>query len=495
MDNEQINTQRQPGKRIIRPVTTLRALDRESFPTLAREILSQWSYNSPWEDDREDNSYVNPPDEIDNYEIDPDDVSIPSTPSSQDLFGTRVRTPQGRQIMDPRDEESSSSESESDTNPSNTPAENEGSNSESSDQQPEQQSSQEERGDAPTPSPEPENRPQLPSSSPHTANMSSRRGAADGTIHAGGNIEIPDINMGATKLDSFVKLEGRENFHAWKLNMSTVLEMCNAYELTVGRTLEREEQVPAHLKTKWHTAQRRGVLLMRNSLSVVQNQSTEHVKTIGEMFTWADKEYNQEGVTSLLQLSTRWEAATIENFPTARKLADEIRAIQEGYAKVGAEHKLPNSHLTVHFVRGLGEDFKAWTQVFWTSVGNVIPPLADVVPTVEAEETRMGRTDQSLSDNVPGMVAKTGTGRGRKRAPTKTPLEEESESVTFRKPKCSHCGKIGHVSLGCWDLHPELRKKFIERRDKQKKKDRDTKKALLSNHPKSDSDSDMGETI
>ncbi|RYP49435.1 hypothetical protein DL769_011069 [Monosporascus sp. CRB-8-3] len=180
-------------------------------------------------------------------------------------------------------------------------------------------------------------------------------------------------------------------------------------------------------------------MLLQNNLSQSIEQTVKAEDTVAKLFTWAEKEFGQEGISSLLQLADRWDTAKLDNHGSVRKLRQKILDIQKGYARVGPEHKLPANHLTVHFVRGLGKKYEAWAQVFWTSHTEKLPELTDVIRIMKAQEFRI-KGDQSTGNSVPAMAAKPYRSTGHKRTATETPIEGE-DAVMMRVPICSHYGK------------------------------------------------------
>lgn len=309
--------------------------------------------------------------------------------------------------------------------------------------------------------------------------MSHRRAGPSINVAAGAT--IPHITIGSIKIESLTKLVDRDNYYGWKRHMEMVIETCNGYELMPEQSMDVITKIPEALKPQWLVAQRRAMLLLKNSLSDTLAHSLKST-TVAELFLWAEEEFGKEGVSALLQLTERWDAAKLENFDSVRRLGREILDIQDGYSRIGPEHKLPSSHLTVHFVRGLGTNFEAWAQLFWTTHASSLPELTDIIRIAEAVELRNKSADPSLGESVPAMVARDRSA-GRKRAATATPIDGE-EAVMVKVKQCGHCKKRGHTKDGCWELHPELRK---NKKTKRPRQENDSSTTLLANRTRRDS--------
>lgn len=468
------NEYRTSHGRIIRPPPpgTQRALTLEEYPRLVDTIQELWDDDSqdgnPWGSDATDGGLFIPPpyaEEDDEDERIPEGtISVPSPPSSQDLFGHVVATP--------------TTTEQGDDGPADRARE-----------------VQKERQGQPQPrDPVIQNflRQQHQFSRPPvTSNMSNRRAQPErGAITVGGE-DITEIGIVSIKLESLPKLASRDDYQKWFRSMEVVMEMCNAYDYMPGQSLDVQEKVPERHIAKWKTSQRKGTLVIRNTMSTTLGQMAMGQDTVAKLFQWAKKQFDDDGVAALPGLAERWETATLENFTTVRLLGEEITNIQEGYARVGAEHRLPESFLTVHFVRGLGKagkPWKAWVQVFWTTHTAKLPELTEVISLAEAEEARQGVGDQSGTSGTNALVAREHGGRGRKRAATETPLDGE-DTVLRRVKKCSHCKKMYHNKSECWELHPEL-KKDKKAKDRKSSTDKGTTALLAHRGKQYDSDTE-----
>ena len=138
---------------------------------------------------------------------------------------------------------------------------------------------------------------------------------------------------------------------------------------------------------------------------------------------------------------------------------------------MGEKCALPDVFLVNHFVSDLTPAYDHFrTSFFQTrSLINVqedkeigvrsatAVTFEEVVYAADREEQEQkARTDEVKT----ALVASSGTN------PTARYGVNPANPNQVLKPvnKCSHCSRIGHLSEGCWNLHPELKKRAAEER-------------------------------
>jgi hypothetical protein len=185
--------------------------------------------------------------------------------------------------------------------------------------------------------------------------------------------------------------------------------------------------------------------------------------TVAKVFARAKKEYEDEGLSALQVLWQEWTSISLANCDDIRSVGLKIMEIQEGFARVGQEHKLPNSHLTLRLLDTLDDRWESWKAAFWANCRKELPIFEDVLLSAEGEGRRLlAQKGRGLSGEVDGVAMYAG---GRKRGPTHTRLPEDEAQLRIKQ--CTHCGKRWHTKEDCWELHPEKKRKYDERKKRQ----------------------------
>lgn len=292
-----------------------------------------------------------------------------------------------------------------------------------------------------------------------THNMSQRRSnTRDNAVIRGRGIltgpAINPISVNALSLRSLPTLDKREDYLIWERQLKLVIDLIGAEDLL--SVYDTEDKVPESQLGAWKSKQRQCVGILKTTLSISLSEMMTEENTVKRVFQRAKEEFQESGLGALQTAYREWEECALTSSESVREFAQKIKTIQEKFLQAGSEHKLPNSHLILKFVNGLGEQYLVWCTNFWTSYSvEAFPTLDSVIRSAEAEEVRQ----KSGVINSQALIA-------RKRS---APIDDEN-SVLIRVPRCTHCGKTGHARDGCYDLFPEKKKRWEERKNRRSRR-------------------------
>lgn len=263
--------------------------------------------------------------------------------------------------------------------------------------------------------------------------------------------EIKPITINGLNLHNLPSLEKREDYQQWARRMKLTIDLIGASDLLDG--YEVEHKVPISQLETWRIKQRQCVGILNETLSLSLSDLLSGEKTVLRVFQRLKEEFQSSGLSALQTAYQEWEECVYSESITVRDYAQKISTVQEKFIQVGAEHKLPPSHLVLKFVNGLSENYAGWCTTFWANHNiQTVPKLEDVISSAEAEEARQRS----------GVATNNAFHANLRKRPAASPPDGETRMV--KRPYCTHCKKTGHNKAGCFDLRPDLRKKWEERR-------------------------------
>ena len=258
---------------------------------------------------------------------------------------------------------------------------------------------------------------------------------------------LKPLQFNPTSIYNAPKLTGRTDYKAWLKSIEIIIDIAGGYDLL--STHDTEDKVPRALLEDWKAKQRQCLRIINATLGPSAERVLEQEKTVFDTLQRAKKEYLDEGLGALQVTQEEWNALPSTTFDDVRLLGQKIRELQEGFARIGAEHRLPESQLVLRLLDSLDERFDPWKSTFWSDTRKRFPTFDDTLQAAEAEDRRLQVRDRGSGNAGTALFA------GRKRGPTNTPL---ADRVTIAVKQCTHCGKRWHIKEDCWELHPEARK-------------------------------------
>jgi hypothetical protein len=159
--------------------------------------------------------------------------------------------------------------------------------------------------------------------------------------------------MNAMSLHNLQQLSGRSDYKKWAKSLKTVLDIAGAYDLLSD--LATADTVPTHQLSAWKDKQRQCIGILGTTFSTLVEQLMQNEDTVAKVFARAKKEYEDEGLSALQVLWQEWTSISLANCDDIQSVGLKIIEIQEGFTRIGQEHKLPNSYLTLRLLDTLDD--------------------------------------------------------------------------------------------------------------------------------------------
>jgi hypothetical protein len=245
----------------------------------------------------------------------------------------------------------------------------------------------------------------------------------------------------STKLDE--KLEGADNFQAWKYRVMLILEE-NDLEGFIEEEVAEPEGDEAKAKHKKNLVKAKRIIADSIKDHLIPHVSS--LKTPKQMFDALSRLYEGKNINRKMTLRTQLKNVKMQNSETIQSYFTRVSQIKEQLEAIG--DTVEEAELVMTTLNGLPKSWESFIQGICsrrklTKFNRLWEDCTQEEARLAAREEKLGNDDQALA-----VHARKGKSRKEDHPPKKFQRSRKSQK-DYSSYKCYCCQKMGHIARNC----------------------------------------------
>lgn len=245
-----------------------------------------------------------------------------------------------------------------------------------------------------------------------------------------------DSESSSIRIDKLSK----ENYHSWKQKILLVLSLRDLDD-QINTTRPDDDTAAA----AWDKKDRKARATIGLTISDELLENVREVKTAAAMWLTIRNVFERHTLLNKLSARRKFYSATKSEDESVLQFANRIRQLTSTLKSMGVN--IDESEMAMAFLCGLPEPYDpliSALDAIGTEEGDL--EFEHVTSRVLQEEQRIGfRIAEATSKSETKALTVSCQGSC-----------VNCNVATNSRPKCSHCGKLGHTHEKCWKKHPHL---------------------------------------
>ena len=292
---------------------------------------------------------------------------------------------------------------------------------------------------------------------------------------------------GTGGLDKIKKLESTTGWIEFIKQISLYLSM-NGYGDLLKRNAKRPEQGALSeraYETKldtWLDKQERACSIIRSRLGYNATREVKEIENADKILTKLQKRFRPTGSAVYQCLERRYQEVTLDTCTGVMNYAEKLREARTEIIELDPDCMISEISLVSKFLTGLGPDY----DIFLTSFHQKHSLLPE-----RDEKNEITKAAVTFDEAIQAAEREEQNMKGRE--DNKTALLAISQNTQKTTKGCEYCHKLYHTKDRCWDLHPELKRKYHNEKYGERKRKRSDSNSKENKKLKGKSDEPMEE--
>src|SRR5436190_14468859 len=226
------------------------------------------------------------------------------------------------------------------------------------------------------------------------------------------------MNSGQRPYAGITPLKGRENYREWSFDIENVLVMEGYWQAIEGYS--EEDKTPT---TQRDSCDKKARAIICLSLDPSLKAYVVQTKTAKEAWDALATNFKDQGVNSWISILQELCSIKLEDYESMQQYVSAFMNISLRLSSLGKN--IDDELLAALMLKGLPKEYLPMRMALENSNVEI---SSDLVKSKLLQDTEYGKSKQINPNSA--CVSKSHKNVG--------------------KPKCSHCGKMGHLSIKCW---------------------------------------------